>query len=128
MEPYTIITRTQGEPPASLGFLSLDDCVVFGNPFNLDLAVACEQSTEAVMQYLRARLEGEIDLNEAKLILVGEGEVGKSCLLGALRGDQWVDGRPTTHGIEIKPVMIKASASETDITLNGWDFGGQRVY
>ena len=26
-------------------------------------------------------------LNEAKLILIGEGEVGKSCLLGALRGD-----------------------------------------
>jgi GTPase SAR1 family protein len=99
-----------------------------GNPLNLDIAAAYEQGTEAVMQYLRARAEGEVTLNAAKLILVGEGEVGKSCLLGALRGDQWVDGRPTTHGIEIKPVIITDPDNGTEITLNGWDFGGQRVY
>src|SRR5262249_58547534 len=67
-------------------------------------------------------------LNEAKLILIGEGEVGKSCLLGALRDDEWVEGRPTTHGIEIKPVKVIDPDSGTEITLNGWDFGGQRVY
>ena len=67
-------------------------------------------------------------LNEAKLILIGEGEVGKSCLLGALRGDPWQEGRPTTHGIEIKPVTVTDSEGGTEITLNGWDFGGQRVY
>ncbi|MBD1865762.1 leucine-rich repeat domain-containing protein [Cyanobacteria bacterium FACHB-471] len=99
-----------------------------GNPLNPDLAAANEQGIEAVMQYLRSRAEGEMMLNEAKLILVGEGEVGKSCLLGALRGDAWVDNRSTTHGIEIKPVIVTAPNSETEITLNGWDFGGQRVY
>ena len=67
-------------------------------------------------------------LNEAKLILIGEGDVGKSCLLGALRGDPWVEGRPTTHGIEIKPVKVTDPNTGTEITLNGWDFGGQRVY
>jgi GTPase SAR1 family protein len=67
-------------------------------------------------------------LNEAKLILIGEGEVGKSCLLAALRGDPWEEGRPTTHGIEIKPVKVTDPATGTEITLNGWDFGGQRVY
>jgi GTPase SAR1 family protein len=99
-----------------------------GNPLNPDLAAAYEQGIEAVMQYLRAKAEGEVTLNEAKLILVGEGEVGKSCLLGALRGDEWVEGRPTTHGIEIKPVIVTAPDNSTEITLNGWDFGGQRVY
>ncbi len=103
--------------------LSLD-----GNPLTPDLAAAYEQGIKAVMQYLGARSEGEVALNEAKLILVGEGEVGKSCLLGALRGDEWLDGRPTTHGIEIKPVIVTAPDSDTAITLNGWDFGGQRVY
>ncbi len=106
-----------------LELIRLDD-----NPLNPDLASAYEQGTEAVVQYLRARAEGEVALNEAKLILVGEGEVGKSCLLGALRGEDWVDGRPTTHGIEIKPVIVTDSNSSTEITLNGWDFGGQRVY
>lgn len=115
--------------PTSLESLSnLKNIRLRGNPLNPDLAAANEQGLKAVMQYLRARAEGEVTLNEAKLILVGEGEVGKSCLLGALRGDEWVDGRPTTHGIEIKPVMVTAPDSETEITLNGWDFGGQRVY
>ncbi|MEM6435983.1 MAG: COR domain-containing protein [Cyanobacteria bacterium P01_D01_bin.115] len=50
------------------------------------------------------------------------------CLLGTLRGDDWLEGRPTTHGIEIKPVVVNVSDSGTAITLNGWDFGGQRVY
>jgi hypothetical protein len=98
------------------------------NPFNPDLAAAYEQGIEAVMQYLRAKAEGTVTLNEAKLILVGEGEVGKTCLLGALRGDEWVEGRPTTHGIEISPVIVTAADNSTEITLNGWDFGGQRVY
>ena len=35
---------------------------------------------------------------------------------------------PTTHGIEIKPVKVTDPESSTEITLNGWDFGGQRVY
>ncbi|MEH2320821.1 leucine-rich repeat protein [Nostoc sp.] len=106
-----------------LNTLDLDD-----NPLNPDLAAAYEQGTEAVFQYLRAQAEEQITLNEAKLILIGEGEVGKSCLLGSLRGDEWVDGRPTTHGIEIKPVIVTDPDSGTEITLNGWDFGGQRVY
>ncbi|HEY9690907.1 MAG TPA: COR domain-containing protein [Oculatellaceae cyanobacterium] len=114
--------------PVSLGLLSLEGFQSSINPFNSDLAAACEQGAEAVMQYLRARIEGEVTLNEAKLILVGEGEVGKSCLLGALRGDEWVEGRLTTHGIEIKPVIVTAPDNSTEITLNGWDFGGQRVY
>ena len=99
-----------------------------GNPLNSDLDAAYKQGIASVMQYLKARAVGEISLNEAKLILVGEGEVGKSCLLGALREDAWVDSRPTTHGIEIKPVLLNASDNSAEITLNGWDFGGQRVY
>ncbi|MDM8544702.1 leucine-rich repeat domain-containing protein [Desulfococcaceae bacterium HSG9] len=115
--------------PASLAqlehlkMLGLDD-----NPLNPELAAAYEQGLDAVKAYLRAKAAEQITLNEAKLILIGEGEVGKSCLLAALRGDPFVSGLPTTHGIEIKPVKVTDPESGTDITLNGWDFGGQRVY
>ncbi|MBN3948066.1 MAG: leucine-rich repeat domain-containing protein [Nostoc sp. NMS7] len=115
--------------PPSLGQLPhLETVELDDNPLNPDLAAAYEQGTEAVLEYLRAKADKQITLNEAKLILVGEGEVGKSCLLGALGGDEWVEGRPTTHGIEIKPVILTDPDSGTEITLNGWDFGGQRVY
>ncbi|WP_236848176.1 COR domain-containing protein [Chlorobaculum limnaeum] len=99
-----------------------------GNPLNPELAAAYKEGLDAVKRYLRAKAAAQVVLNEVKLILIGEGEVGKSCLLGALRGDQWEEGKPTTHGIEIKPVKVTDPATGTEITLNGWDFGGQRVY
>jgi internalin A len=103
--------------------LNLDD-----NPLSRELAAAYKEGLEAVMRYLRAKAGAQVVLNEAKLILIGEGEIGKSCLLGALRGDPWVEGLPTTHGIEIKPVKVTNPDTGLEITLNGWDFGGQRVY
>jgi GTPase SAR1 family protein len=98
------------------------------NPLNPELAAVYKQGLGAVKAYLRAKAVAQITLNEAKLILVGEGEVGKSCLLAALRDEPFVEGLPTTHGIEIKPVKVTDYDSGKDITLNGWDFGGQRVY
>src|SRR5262249_17349480 len=82
---------------------------------------------DSVKRYLRAKSETMVVLNETKLILIGEGEVGKSCLLGALRDDPWEEGLPTTHGIEIRPVKVTNPSTGVEITLNGWDFGGQRV-
>lgn len=115
--------------PASLAQLEhLYELNLDKNPLNPELDAAYREGIDAVKRYLRAKAEAQIVLNEAKLILVGEGEVGKSCLLGALRGDEWEEGRPTTHGIEIKPVKVKDPDKGTEITLNGWDFGGQRVY
>ena len=117
------------ELPQAIAFLTqLQRLSLKNNPLNPDLAAAYEQGTKALFQYLRAQAEAKITLNEAKLILIGEGEVGKSCLLGALREDEWQESRPTTHGIEIKPVIVTHPDSDTEISLNGWDFGGQPVY
>ena len=71
------------------------------NPLNPELAEAYKQGLDAVKAYLRAKAEAQIILNEAKLILVGEGEVGKTCLMDALLGNPWQE-HPTTHGIEIQ--------------------------
>ncbi|MFT4557387.1 MAG: Leucine-rich repeat (LRR) protein, partial [Planctomycetaceae bacterium] len=117
--------------PGEIGLLpNLQRLDLRGNPLNPELAAADEQGLEAVKAYLRAKAEDQIVLNEAKLILIGEGDVGKSCLLDALR-DEPFHKHPSTHGIEIKPVRVTHSGndgSETDISLNTWDFGGQKVY
>jgi internalin A len=106
----------------------LEKLVLDLNPLNPELSVANKQGLDAVKAYLRAKAEaGQAILNEAKLILVGEGEVGKTCLLDALLDQEWQE-RPSTHGIEIKPVKVTDLGTGTEITLNGWDFGGQRVY
>ncbi|MEG4631394.1 COR domain-containing protein [Microcoleus sp. AR_TQ3_B6] len=115
-------------PEAMASLTQLRQLYLDDNPLNAHLAAAYELGTEAVLQYLRAKAQAQITLNEAKLILIGEGEVGKSCLLGALREEEWLESRPTTHGIEIKPVVVTHPDSGTEISLNGWDFGGQPVY
>jgi GTPase SAR1 family protein len=115
--------------PVSLAQLpSLILIMLDNNPLNPELAAAYKEGLDAVKRYLRAKTDAQVVLNEAKLILIGEGNVGKSSLLGALRGDPWQEGRPTTHGIEIKPIKVTDRDTGLEITLNGWDFGGQRVY
>ncbi|MEO8357943.1 MAG: COR domain-containing protein [Chloroflexota bacterium] len=97
------------------------------NPLNPELAEAYKQGLKAVKVYLRAKAKAQITLNEAKLIIIGEGEVGKTCLMDALLGKEWQE-HPSTHGIEIQQIKVTDSETKKEITLNGWDFGGQRVY
>lgn len=101
-----------------------------GNQLNPELEAAYEQGLDALIVFLKAKAEDQIVLNEAKLILIGEGEVGKTSLLGALRDDPWVEKRKTTRGVEvdIKSLILTDSDSGTEITFNGWDFGGQNIY
>jgi Leucine-rich repeat (LRR) protein len=115
--------------PISIGNLShLPSFSIQNNPLNPDLAAAFAEGMEVFWQFLRQRAKESVVLHEAKLILVGEGGVGKSSLLGALRNEPWLENRDTTHGVEIKPVLLNDPGSSVELILNSWDFGGQPVY
>ncbi|WP_329264930.1 leucine-rich repeat domain-containing protein [Streptomyces pseudovenezuelae] len=111
----------------SLGELNnLSTLAIHGNPLPPEVLAAEEEGTDELLNFLRLlHSEGEL-IHEAKLVLVGEGAVGKSTLLAALRGEAWVEDRDTTHGIEIRPVEVTHNGAQ--ITLNSWDFGGQKIY
>jgi Leucine-rich repeat (LRR) protein len=114
-------------PPTLIKIEKLERLRLDENPLNPELAVAYKQGFSNVKAYLRAKAESQITLNEAKLILIGEGEVGKTCLMDALLDTPWEE-HPSTHGIQIKPIKLTDPSTQTEITLNAWDFGGQRVY
>lgn len=66
--------------------------------------------------------------NEAKLILVGDGEVGKTCLANRLITGTFIE-KGITQGINISKWITSAPNPETNvIKLNVWDFGGQEIY
>lgn len=116
--------------PLSMGHMDELQFIRFeNNPLPPELAAVSEQKSSSIISYLKARAKGSVVLNEGKLILIGEGEVGKSCLLDALRDEPWKQ-HESTHGIEIKPVFVTCDSKEgsDEITLNTWDFGGQKVY
>jgi internalin A len=88
-----------------------------------------KQGTKAILAYLRGQLKEGKRQWVSKLLVVGEGGVGKTSLLRALRDEKFVEGLETTHGIGVEKLELK-HPSQTDITmeLNTWDFGGQQIY
>lgn len=65
-------------------------------------------------------------LNEAKVILVGEAKNGKTSLAKRLMGKEFNPIEPKTDGIDILQWTIKAG--DRTIRLNVWDLGGQEIY
>jgi len=63
-------------------------------------------------------------LNEAKLILVGRGEVGKTCIVNRLVHDMFEE-TSKTQGIRISDWKVRIG--QDNVRLNIWDFGGQEI-
>ncbi|MDI6792753.1 MAG: COR domain-containing protein [bacterium] len=81
------------------------------------------------MAYLREQLKAGRRQWVSKLLIVGEGGVGKTALLRSLRGEPFDHQLSTTHGIRIESLEL-AHPTEANVTmqLNAWDFGGQEIY
>ena len=75
--------------------------------------------------YFRTRGGGS-PLNEAKLILVGRGGVGKTCVVNRLVRDTFDKDERKTDGIRITQWKVTLNATD-DVRLNIWDFGGQEI-
>jgi small GTP-binding protein len=87
-----------------------------------------QQGTEAVLNYLKA-LDEKTTVWTSKMVLVGEGGVGKTCLLDAIEGKKFEKGKDTTHGIDIRKLSFPCpEKDDICMELNVWDFGGQDIY
>lgn len=75
--------------------------------------------------YFRVR-GGRHPLNEAKLILVGRGAVGKTSLVNRLVHNRFDKDEKKTEGINITQWRVGLRNGE-DVRLNVWDFGGQEI-
>ncbi|HLO16335.1 MAG TPA: COR domain-containing protein [Anaerolineales bacterium] len=81
----------------------------------------------AILDYYFSRLKKA--LNECKVLVVGQGSVGKTSLIQRLIMKKYNPDESKTEGIVITQWQIQ---SETDddsskINLNIWDFGGQEI-
>ena len=87
-------------------------------------AVAAKPA-EILEYYFRTRGESR-PLNEAKLILLGRGGVGKTCIVNRLVEDRFDPAEKKTDGISITQWPVILNGKDT-IRLNIWDFGGQEI-
>lgn len=64
-------------------------------------------------------------LNEVKMILVGQGGVGKTSLVKQLMNEGFDDEESKTEGINVRRWEVVAHGQP--VYLNVWDFGGQEI-
>ncbi len=80
----------------------------------------------AIINYWQKLKQGERKtLNEAKVILIGHGAVGKTSLVRQLIDHDFKPDENKTEGIDIRAWLI--TAREETVKLRVWDFGGQEI-
>ncbi|MFN8433304.1 MAG: COR domain-containing protein [Anaerolineales bacterium] len=132
---YLSYNNLSNLPPSLAQLEHLDNLLLDNNPLNPALQSAYDQGLPALKAYLRSLEQNAEPLYEAKLVLVGEGNVGKTTLLKALKGKEGDEAprkdESKTHGVAIDIHGLKLphpEKNEVEIQLNAWDFGGQEIY
>ncbi len=114
---------------------SLSEICLEDNPFDMLPPEIVARGISAIRNFYK-ELEEKDYLYEVKLLLVGQGRVGKTCLSSALIDDNYVlSDLESTEGININRWIIsKEKIAEInpkiqrDFQINIWDFGGQEIY
>lgn len=104
------------------------ELIVDENPLPDTFFHAAAAGMRSLVAYVRSvRDEQARPCREAKIVLVGEGNVGKTSIVNRLCRDTFVDSQPTTHGIEVSALTLPW-ADGPDAQFHVWDFGGQPIY
>jgi internalin A len=98
-----------------------------GNPLPIppEILVKVKEPATIINYYLQHEAGLRRPLNEAKMLLVGQGSVGKTSLVRRLVEGSFNPRENKTEGIDIRQWQVAVDSQ--DIRLNVWDFGGQEI-
>jgi internalin A len=112
----------------SLVFLDLFETHVPGIPAE----VLSQGIYENCLQSLRAHIddlgEGAVVVPDVKLIVLGNGRIGKTQICRRLRGEDYDTRVSSTHGVIVTSAPMPWCDSADPTVLHIWDFGGQDIY
>lgn len=83
-------------------------------------------SPQAVRDYFEELGGDSQQLNEVKVIFLGEASAGKTSLVKRLMNEAFDSEESQTHGIRIRKLPFTMDDGDT-VTAHLWDFGGQEV-
>jgi internalin A len=72
--------------------------------------------------------EGGVDSRDIKLMVLGNGRVGKTQLCRRLRDSPYDETIPSTHGVFVNSFPLSRGAAADFAKVHLWDFGGQDIY
>ncbi|HRJ59481.1 MAG TPA: COR domain-containing protein [Anaerolineales bacterium] len=93
-------------------------------PIPLEISRRIEEPKAIFNYYYTVLIEKRRQLNEVKLIFVGQGSVGKTSLVQKILYNTFDQNQTKTEGISINQLTVE---QESSIKVNIWDFGGQEI-
>ncbi len=116
--------------PVSLAELTeLKVLTLDGNPLQTDLKELIALGWPRLRDYLQESSKQTAPQWRVKLLLVGEGGVGKTNLLRRLKGEAFIPKLDPTHSLEIRDLALPhPTEPSVEIIFRSWDFGGQDFY
>ncbi|MCP4220299.1 MAG: hypothetical protein GY765_37050, partial [bacterium] len=99
------------------------------NPIENPPPEIVKQGLSAIRDYFKSMEAApeSVQLNEVKVLLVGDGGAGKTSLLKQLEGETFDKHEPKTHGIAIHTLPCPKADLTEPIQAHVWDFGGQEI-
>jgi internalin A len=99
---------------------------------NIPAEVLSQDARENCLDSLRAHLRdldaGPESMPDVKLMVLGNGRVGKTQICRRLRGEDYDDKVESTHGIIVTSAPLPRPGGGDAARLQIWDFGGQDIY
>ncbi len=132
LQKLILLSNKLVELPIEFGNLRLTMYDVTRNPLLKPPIEIAQQGLSAIRSYFSSVSKAEElhSLKEAKILIVGEGGVGKTCLSNKILDLKYslsLD-EDTTEGISIKKWKTCFESKDDIINVNIWDFGGQEIY
>lgn len=90
--------------------------------------VRYQNCLESLRTHVRDLDAGAVPVLDVKLLVLGNGRVGKTQLCRRLRGEAYDESEPSTHGIATTRAPLPGSGDGAATPLQIWDFGGQDLY
>jgi internalin A len=113
----------------SLQEVILHDASLPGVPVEI---LSTDSYSDNCLDRLRAHLADltgdDVAVSDVKLMMLGNGRVGKTQICRRLRGESFDEAVPSTHGIQISSLPLAPQVFDAPVTLKIWDFGGQDIY
>lgn len=122
-------------PEQIANMTNLKELKIADNPFDMLPPEIVARGIDSIRNFFKELKEQDF-LYEVKLILVGEGRVGKTCISQALVDENFIlEEEESTEGINIERWVISKEKIQKinpnisrDFQINIWDFGGQEIY
>lgn len=116
-------------PDWLLGFKDLKELTVHNNELISPPPEIVAGGTTSTLEFLAARRNGASRQWLSKMLVVGEGGVGKTSSIKNLLDLSFDPAEATTHGMRVFDYHVR-HPSRPDVTMDlaTWDFGGQEIY